>query len=256
MLAPWILSQFPAHRTYVEPFAGGASVLLRKARSFTEVYNDMDDEIVSFFRVVRDHGAELVASLELTPFARAEFNGAYQPAATELERARRTVIRSFMGFGSDGVHSSHRTGFRARSERSGTTPAHDWRNYPACLRAIIDRLQGVVIEHEPALKVIERFDSPETLFYVDPPYVHSTRVRVDAARGYRHEMTDEDHRDLAAVLNRVAGAVILSGYPCELYEDLYSKWERIERTGPLADGARERTEVLWLRNVNHGLFAP
>lgn len=254
MLGPWILANLPAHRTYVEPFGGGASLLLRKPRSFTEVYNDLDDEIVSFFRVVRDHGAELVRRLELTPFARAEFQEAYEPTDDEIERARRTVIRSFMGFGSDGVHSTHRTGFRAKSQRSGTTPAHDWRNYPEALRLIVERFRGVVIEHEPAAKVIERFDGAGVVFYVDPPYVHSTRCRVDAARGYRHEMTDADHEDLAALLNRVQGAVVLSGYPCDLYDRLYAGWQRVEKTGPLADGARERTEVLWLRNCEPDLF--
>lgn len=193
--------------------------------------------------------------LELTPFARAEFQEAYSPTDDQIERARRTVIRSFMGFGSDGVHSTHRTGFRAKSQRSGTTPAHDWRNYPEALRTIVDRFRGVVIEHEPALKVIERFDGDGVVFYVDPPYVHSTRQRVDAARGYRHEMTDADHEALAEMLNRVQGAVVLSGYPCDLYDRLFASWQRVEKTGPLADGARERTEVLWLRNVEPDLFS-
>lgn len=254
MLGPWILAHLPAHRTYVEPFGGGASLLLRKPRSFTEVYNDLDDEIVSFFRVVRDHGAELVRRLELTPFSRVEFQEAYAPTDDQIERARRTVIRSFMGFGSDGVHSTHRTGFRAKSQRPGTTPAHDWRNYPEALRLIVERFRGVVIEQEPAAKVIERFDGAGVVFYVDPPYVHSTRCRVDAARGYRHEMTDADHEALAEQLNRTTGAVVLSGYPCELYDRLFSGWQRVERTGPLADGARERTEVLWLRNCEADLF--
>lgn len=254
MLGPWILEHLPAHRTYVEPFGGGASVLLRKPRSYTEVYNDLDDEIVSFFRVVRDHGDELARRLELTPFSRIEFQEAYASTTDEIERARRTVIRSFMGFGSDGVHSTHRTGFRAKSQRSGTTPAHGWRNYPESLRLIVERFRAVVIEHEPALKVIERFDGAGVCFYVDPPYVHSTRCRVDATRGYRHEMTDDDHRELAAVLNRVRGSVVLSGYPCELYDELYAGWQRVERTGPLADGARERTEVLWFRNCEQDLF--
>ncbi len=230
-------------------------MLLAKPRAFTEVYNDLDDEIVTVFRVARDHGAELVRALELTPFAREEFLLGYEPTSDPVECARRTIVRAFMGFGSDGVHSSHVTGFRGRSERSGTTPAHDWRNYPDALRVIVDRLRGVVIEHKPALWVIEKYDGPDSLHYVDPPYVHSTRKRVDAARGYRCEMTDEDHRELAGKLKQVRGAVVLSGYGCALYDELYAGWDRIERTGPLADGARERTEVLWMRNVDHGLFS-
>lgn len=255
MLAPWIISQFPAHRNYVEPFGGGASVLLRKPRSFSEVYNDLDSEIVQLFRVARDFGPQLTRALELTPFSRQEFVGAYGPTEDPVEASRRTIIRSFMGFGTDGVHSSHKTGFRGRSQRSGTTPAHDWANFAEPFRAIVDRLLGVVIEHKPALEVIAAYDLPDTLFYVDPPYVHSTRVRVDAVRGYRHEMNDEDHRELAALLSATNNAVIVSGYHCPLYDEIYAGWERIEKTGPFCDGAKERTEVLWMRNIDHGLFA-
>lgn len=255
MLAPWILSQFPAHRTYIESFGGGGSILLRKNRSFSEVYNDLDEEIVSLFRVARDQGEQLAQMLELTPFARAEFEGAYRRPKTELERARHTIIRSFMGFGSDGVHSNHKTGFRGRSQRSGTTPAHDWMNFPESFRIIILRLRGVVIENRPAMEVIEKYDNPNALHYVDPPYPHSTRQRVDAARGYRHEMNDDDHRALAWLLGKVKGAVMISGYGCELYNEIYRGWERIEKTGPFCDGALERTEVLWMRNINHGLFS-
>lgn len=248
LLAPWIISHFPAHKTYVEPFGGAGSVLMRKRRSFTEVWNDLDEEVVTVFRMAREQGRELVRALELTPFARSEFEASYLPTDEPLEIARRVIIRSFMGFGSDGVHSTHRTGFRGKSQRSNTTPAHDWRNYPEALRFLIDRLQGVVIEKKPAIDCILRYDSPESLHYIDPPYVHSTRKRVDAARGYRHEMTDDDHRELAAVLNQVSGAVVLSGYSCPLYDELYADWSRTERTGAFADGARQRTEVLWFRN--------
>lgn len=249
MLAPWIISHFPPHRTYVEPYGGAASVLLRKSRSYTEVYNELDGEITQLFRMARDHGARLVKKLEATPFARSEFQNAYKPSKDPVESCRRTIIRSFMGFGSDGVHSPHRTSFRGRSQRSGTTPAHDWANFPNAFRLIISRLQAVVIECQPALKVIASYDSTEALHYIDPPYVHSTRKRVDAARGYRCEMTDADHRELSELLNTVKGAVVLSGYPSPLYEELYSDWKRVEKTGAFADGARKRTEVLWMRNV-------
>lgn len=246
MLAPWIISLFPSHRTYCEPFGGGASVLLRKNRSFSEVYNDLDDEIVNLFQIARDRGSELRDALSLTPFSRVEFQNAYRKTDDKLEEARRCIIRSFMGFGSDGIHSSHRTGFRGRSQRSGTTPAHDWANFPKSFEAIVSRLQGVVIEHKPAIDVILKYDARDTLHYVDTPYVHSTRKRVDAARGYRHEMSDDDHRELSAVLKTLSGKVVLSGYPSALYEDLYGHWHRIERTGSFADGARQRTESLWL----------
>lgn len=248
MLAPWIISYFPAHRCYVEPFGGGGSVLLRKPRSHAEVYNDIDGEIVNLFRMARDHGEELLRALELTPFSREEFVLSYERSDDSIEQARRTVARSFMGFGSNSHTKA--TGFRSNSDRSGTTPAQDWRHYPGELGAIIARLQGVVIENRDALEVIAAHDSPATLYYIDPPYVAETR---DKGKDYRHEMTDADHERLAEALGRVKGAVIVSGYPSQLYESLYRGWIRAERAA-LADGASPRTEVLWMRGVDLGLF--
>jgi DNA adenine methylase len=176
----------------------------------------------------------------LTPFSRREFEISYERAADAVEQARRTIVRSFLGFGSN-AHN-RKTGFRANSNRSGTTPARDWRNYPAVLEAFTDRLLGVVIEGRDALKVIQQHDGPDTLHYVDPPYVHATR---DPGTDYSHEMTDEDHASLADVLHGVAGMVVLSGYDCDLYRELYRDWAKIERRA-LADGARERVEIVWL----------
>jgi DNA adenine methylase len=243
-LAPWIISHFPPHRVYTETFGGAASVLVRKPRAYSEVYNDLDSELVNLFRVLRDpqDGPALVGLLRLTPFARDEFESSYAPAADPVEQARRTVVRSFMGFGSN-AHN-RRTGFRANSNRSGTTPAHDWGNYPDQLAAVLERLRGVVIENRPAVEVIRQHDSPETLHYVDPPYPKESRS--DAGDDYGHEMDTEDHRALATALHTLDGMVILSGYACDLYDDeLFPDWHRVAR-GTFADGARARTEVLWL----------
>ncbi len=240
MLANWIIRHFPPHRCYVEPFGGAASVLLRKPRSYAEIYNDLDGEVVNLFQVVRSRGHELALSLELTPFAREEFAESYEPSEDPLEQARKTVIRSFMGFGSN-AHNQ-KTGFRANSNRSGTTPAQDWRNYPEALAMTIQRLQGVVIENRDALEVMSIHDGPETLHYVDPPYVFASR---DAGTDYRHEMDDEAHIRLADALNGLQGFVVLSGYRTELYQRLYAGWRRVEANA-LADGASKRIEVLWL----------
>lgn len=250
ILAPWILGFFPRHRVYVEPFGGGASVLLRKPRSYGEVYNELDGQIVNLFRVVRERPDELIRALQWTPFARDEFLTSYEASEDPLEQARRTVVRSFMGFGSTAT-SGEKTGFRANSNRSGTTPAHDWANFPDSLRRIADRLQGVVIENKDAASVIEQHDSDETLIYADPPYVHDTRSKGNpyCKKGYRHEMTDDDHRALAAVLRNCKGMVVLSGYACDLYDrELFPDWQRHERAAH-ADGARDRVEVLWLNDA-------
>lgn len=239
-LASWILSFFPEHKVYTEVFGGAASILIRKPRSYAEVYNDLDSEIVNVFKVLREQGEELKRLLRLTPFARDEFLEAYQPTPDPVEAARRTIIKAFMGFGSNSIIA--KSGFRANSNRSGTTPAHDWVNYADVLDGLIERLRGVIIENRPALEIIAAHDSLDTLHYIDPPYLHSTRT---GSKGYRHEMTDEEHRELAEFLGNCQGKVIVSGYPSELYESLYANWYREEKAA-LADGARKRVEVLWL----------
>ena len=247
-LAPWIISHFPAHRVYVEPFGGAASVLIRKPRSYGEVYNDLDQDVVNLFRVLQiPLSAEaLRLKLRLTPFAREEFELGYLDCDDPIERARRLVILCFMGFGSNGHNKATRTGFRANSNRSGTTPAHDWANYPDRLPAIIERLRGVVIENRDALEVMAQHDSAETLHYVDPPYVWETRSSaMHQNRCYTHELDAEGHRRLLAFLGGLSGAVVLSGYPHDSYEAALGAWRRIEIDAH-ADGARDRVEVLWL----------
>lgn len=242
LLAPWIIEHMPPHRVYVEPFGGAASVLMRKPRSYAEVYNDLDDEIVNLFRVLRSSRAsELIEALRLTPFAATEFFDAYQPCECAVERARRTIVRSLMGFGSNSVHQ--RSGFRSNSNRSGTTPARDWVNYPDALAAVVDRLRGVTVTSRDAQEVMSAHDGPETLHYVDPPYVFGTRT--DRKADYAHELSDEQHADLLRFLCGLRGKVILSGYPSALYDRGLEGWRRVERAA-LADGARKRTEVLWL----------
>lgn len=250
-LAPWILSHFPTHRVYVEPFGGGGSVLLRKPRSYAEVYNDLDGEIVNLFKVLRHktRAAELIELLRLTPFSRDEFLSCREPGDPDVvERARRLLVYSFQGFGTN-AHSRVPTGFRSNSNRSGTTPAKDWSNFPDALAATVDRLRGVVIENRDAKKIMAQHDSVQTLHYCDPPYVHSTRSQGNpydlAYRGYAHELTDEDHAELLTFLRGLQGMVILSGYPHALYDEMLPEWTRVEKAAH-ADGARDRTEVLWL----------
>lgn len=253
LLAPWIIDHFPTHTVYVEPFGGAASVLLRKQRVYAEVYNDLDGEIVNLFHVMRDQPDELRRVVELTPYAREEFELSTAPAPDELEQARRTLVRSYMGYGGNLTRLTvtnrlERTGFRDYSKKNRMSiPANDWRNWPDAIASIADRLRGVIIEHRPALDVMAKHDGETTLHYVDPPYVSSTRNggRTNGKRGYRHEMTDTDHDVLAQFLRELKGMVIVSGYDSPLYEDLYRGWRRASRRAR-ADGARERVEVLWL----------
>ena len=247
MLAPWIISHMPKHRVYVEPFGGAASVLLRKPRAYAEIYNDLDGEIVSFFKVLRDPDTarDLISRMRLTPFARDEFTAAYGLTEDPVENARRLLIRSFMGFGSDGHNGRKPTGFRACSNRSGNTPAHDWANLPDAHTLLTDRLQGVVLENRPAVEVCHQHDSAETLHYLDPPYVTDTRAQGRKKGQYVHEMSDADHVDLISNARDLSGFVMLSGYRHAIYDESLSDWTRIDRKA-FADGARERTECLWL----------
>jgi DNA adenine methylase len=226
---------------------------MRKDRSYAEVYNDNWDVVVNVFQCLRDPeiSEQLKTLLELTPFSRTEFNSAFKrrPAhPRDVECARLTILRSYAGFGSASTNGEYATGFRCNSNRSGTTPAHDWQNYPSHIRTFVKRLQGVVIENRLASEVIAQHDSLDTLFYVDPPYPHSTRNMQRGNAAYAVEMDDDQHRELAEQLKTVKGYVILSGYPCKLYdEELYFKWHRVEKKHR-ADGAKPRTEVLWIND--------
>jgi len=248
MLAPWIIANMPAHRVYVEPFGGGGSVLLRKDRSYAEIYNDLDGVVVNVFKVLRDPlaAAELKQALFLTPFARAELEDSFEPSGSPVERARLTLALSFMGFGSDSVTSGTKTGFRSQAHGNGAYPSMDWMRLPAQVTRWCERLQGVTVERKNAVELVPQHDGPATLFYVDPPYTFGTGARAGKAitGGYRHEMDDADHRELAGVLRGLKGMVMLSGYPSALYDELYGDWNRLERAA-LADGAKKRTEVLW-----------
>jgi len=252
LLAPWIIEHFPAHQVYVEPFGGAGSVLMRKERAYAEIWNDLDGDVVNLFQVLRsDRAMELVEALKLTPFSRSEFDLAYTPIADPMECARRLVVRSFMGFGSNGHNAKAKTGFRANSNRSGTTPAHDWVNYPESLANVVERLRGVTVENRDAMEVMRQHDAADTLHYVDPPYLPSTRSLKNPydikCRGgmYAHEMHEGEHQPLLEGLRSLSGMVVLSGYPAPLYDTLLADWMRVERAA-LADGARARTEVLWI----------
>lgn len=254
-LAPWILSFFPAHKVYVEPFGGAASVLLQKNRVGAECYNDMDGNVVNLFRILRDRtlSLELQRRVELTPFARQIFDWAYEPVTDDMDGAHKLIVKSFMGHGSDSATRSCRTGFRSKLSEGRVLPSVEYSTWSNAIPVFTQRLRGVVIEHKPAIDVIERMDSPATLIYADPPYCHSTRSalkgRGKGTHGYRHEMEDADHVALASVLRAAKGMVVLSGYPSELYDDeLYADWIRHERKH-IADGGKVRKEVVWINEA-------
>ncbi len=240
-LAQWIISFFPAHRHYVEPFGGAANVLLVKEPSVLETYNDLNDLIFNFFRVLRDRPKELIEKIKLTPWSRREYQYCIEEKDVDdpIEMARRLFFRLWMSYQSAMLVSKG-----------------NWRRHKNGRRSVLSdiridnlveaskRLQKVQIEHRNALQLIQEFDSPDTLFYLDPPYIGSTRV---AKKSYSHEMTDQQHREFAEILYKVKGFVILSGYPSEIYAELFESkgWRRFDKSAVIMSGGK-RTECVWL----------
>lgn len=253
-IAKWIVSHFPAHEFYVEPYCGAASVLMQKPRSQGEIINDLDGDVVNVFRVLRDPNSakELEQLIRLTPFAYEEYKHAYDQCDDPIERARRTIFRSFASIGSDGV-SRRNAGFRGlKNNESSVTAASEWARWPEAIQSFVDRLRYVLIEQRPALHVLKLYDRIETLFYVDPPYLMNTRSTHTVL--YANEMSEKEHEELAQALHAVKGMVVLSGYPSTLYDELYSDWRKIPRSTTAQNG-KPRVECLWLSpNINTTLF--
>lgn len=237
-LAPWILEYFPKHLHYVEAFGGGAGVLLQKEPARIETYNDRDGDVVNFFRVLRHETDELIRHIRLTPWARDEYELCLENSGEAMEDARRFYVRLWMS-----LHGGTRLAKAAW--RRGKTVKSPMRYIKIDnLYAVAERLYNVQIENRDALKLIAEMDTPETLFYLDPPYPASTRT--DKNR-YAFEMTDRNHIELAVLSQTLKGYVIISGYDCQLYNELFDEkgWRRIDRPS-LANGGIRRTESLWL----------
>lgn len=248
-LSKWLYGFFPSHEIYVEPFGGAASVLLRKPRSHGEVYNDLDQDIFNLFQVLRDEKSayRLRELCELTPYSRDEFQLAYQFTDDPIERARRTIVRSAMGF-SSGAATGHKTGFRCEARRKHATSADVWVRYPPVLTWVAQRLRGVNIENRQAELCIASHDTDKTLFYIDPPYMMETRTIGSSGPVYRHEMTDQQHVELLQQLQGLKGMVALSGYDSNLYSDMLDGWhcEKKESRISAGSGTAIKTECLWL----------
>jgi DNA adenine methylase len=247
-LAPWIISHFPAHKNYVEPCGGAASVLLQKPRSLLETYNDLDGNVVNFFRVLRDEPDRLIAGIQLTPWAREEYELALRTCEDPVEAARRFFMVSWMSLNASTTRnqSTNIAWIRqAIHARRACRPEilHRKGNLDA-LAQVAGRLIAVQIEHTDWRAVVDKHDESEALFYFDPPYVASTRTEDSR---YIYEWTDAQHVEAAALLRQCQGYVIVSGYACPLYAELYEAhgWQRHDREAQTNSGGK-RTESLWL----------
>ncbi len=248
----WLLPLLPKTKHYCEPFGGSAAVLINREPSPVETYNDVDGEVVNFFRVLREQKEALIEAIGLTPFSREEFELAISPPPQhipDLERARRFFIRARqVRTGLAQKASAGRWAHCVLTSRAGMAGAVSrWLGSVEDLVEIAQRLLRVQIEHASAIEVIERYDDENVLLYCDPPYIHNTRGDNNA---YAHEMTDDQHRELAYVLHHVKGKVALSGYQCDLMQELYGDWRYIEAPIKNCHSVKKpRTEVLWINYV-------
>lgn len=244
-VAPWIIAQFPPHDRYVEVFGGAGSVLLRKPPVEMEVYNDLYDEVVNLFRVLRSPRAgDLIEAIALTPCAHTESRDAYEPADCCVERARRLLVRAGMTFGSRGGEAAKSPGFNGRNQYDiMAAPARWWAEYPPRLRSVVARLRGVTIENRTALNILDLYDHETVLFYLDPPYLAETRASGKAA-AYAHEMTTADHEELLHRVLALRGMVAISGYPSALYDNALRGWQR-RTTRATVFRSKSRDDVLW-----------
>ena len=246
----WLLPLLPDCHHYCEPFGGSGAVLLNRPPSPVETYNDLDGEVVNFFRVLREDPDELIRQIAFTPFSREEFAIACELDASlsDMERARRFYVRARqVRTGLAQTATLGRWANCKNTSRSGMSGVISrWMGGVAQLEDIANRLLRVQIENRPATELIKLYDDPNTLFYCDPPYIHSTR---GDSKAYSFEMTDEQHIELAIVLNNVKGKVAISNYDCELMNKLYpsSKWTKIHAPEKQINSTHDiRQEVLWI----------
>lgn len=226
---------------------GSGAVFFTKPRSFIETINDRYDEVANLFEVIRSSPEELARVVYWTPYSRSEYYLSYQLADDPIERARRFLLRTWQAIG---AKSSDRTGWRSnvQADKSPHKLANEqWRDLPSKILEVTDRLQGVQIENQDAIRLMERYRHDDVLIYADPPYVLETRSN----RIYAHEMTDDDHVNLLDVLDSHPGPVLLSGYAHPIYDERLRHWQR-ETIQAKAEAGRTRTEVLWINPVAAG----
>lgn len=213
-------------------------VFFNKVPSTIETLNDLNSDVTNYFRVLRDYPEELISLLELTPFARDEYNNSYvQIECSDIERARRFAVQCFMGYG---CSNNYKNGFRSSQQGHSPRTTNAWNRLPETLKLATERLKDAQIENLPAVEVIKRYNTKDVFIYADPPYLHGTR------KGYlyKHEMTDEQHIELLETLLEHPGNVLLSGYDNELYNKMLQGWNKVHKD-TTAEAGIKRTETLW-----------
>lgn len=244
-IADWIISYFPEHKVYVEPYFGSGACFFNKTPSYIETINDIDGNIVNLFRVCRDYPEELAKAINLTPFARDEFISCNTPSNDPIEQARRTLVRYHQSFGTS---NSSKNSWRNVQTYGGPRCATMWNCLPEIIVNCCERLKEAQIENTDALTLIERYNDENTLIYCDPPYLQELRKK----NMYKHEMSNQQHIELLKVLKASKSKIILSGYDNDLYNSELSDWTTAEKQ-TIAQMGLHRTEKLWM-NFELNLF--
>ena len=243
-VAPWVISHFPEHRSYLEPFFGSGAVLFTKSRSAIETVNDIDGDVVNLFDWLRKDPARLAHAIRFTPYARDEYDRAWAAQYTETDNFRRAVnfyIRMMMGHGFR--TTGEKVGWKNDVQgREAAYAAKCWAKTPEVIIQAAERLRGVQIENRPAVELIRRFNYQNVLIYADPPYMLGTR---QDRKQYRHEMTDDDHMELLEAIKAHRGPAIISGYDSDLYNRELKGWYKDGRTS-FTQTASKRREILWM----------
>jgi DNA adenine methylase len=246
-VAHQIISRMPAHKTYVEPFGGAAHVIAQKPRIAHEVYNDIDGDLVNFLLVARDLPDKLSAACESLPYSRELYETWKCESMPEdrFERAVRFFYLNRSGIAKGNGPGTYKTGWR-HSTSSSQNPAMGYQSACLLIKSFADRMKGVMIEHDDFRKIIEKYDSQDTLFYVDPPYIGREKF-------YAGGFTEKDHRDLAALLKEIKGKAIVSYYDDPLLLELYPNWRRdtFESFKQVVNGDNCYTEELLLMNFEN-----
>jgi DNA adenine methylase len=233
---------FPPHRCYVEPFAGGLSILLNKTPA-DDYVGDLNPDLINFWRVLRDGSCKFPRLLDMLEYSEKTFEWAASPAETPFEQAARFLVRN--RFSRGGLGKDFAWSDRLRGGQPGD--ANAWDTIREELPAIIERLQGVGIQEKDALQLIHESPKPDTLIYCDPPYLHETRT---AKKAYTFEMTASEHEQMLVMLLDSKAMIALSGYRSALYDDALSDWRRIEFSMPNHSGQgkskQRRVECVWM----------
>lgn len=233
----------PAHHSYVEPYFGCGAVLFAKKPAAIETVNDLDGEVVNFFRTIRDPESreKLQEWLMYTPYARQVYDDTFlREPESNVERAAYFAIRSMQGHG---YRLTEKSGWKKDVHgRESSYAVKYWNELPESIAEMAIRLKGVQIENRPALEVIENFNNENVLMYLDPPYVFSTR---SGGKQYRHEMYDRGHIELMETVVDSRAKIMISGYDCELYDFYLGNWNKAQITARTQDNKR-RVETLWM----------